>query len=184
MYEAKIIGGSAPAKNGVIIRKSQFALDVICKYDRLAEIEPAKFVATRGKVSYRDEKMGEFTFTLKLYENANTSRVLSPEKEIATTENVFADVRLTDADNSGLKMGVQNCFASPSEDRKNAINTYSLIEDSCFKDDTVFTVRSSGTQYKFGFLAFQFTGDIKEIYLHCQAAVCKDDDKTGACNQP
>ncbi|CAH1784615.1 unnamed protein product, partial [Owenia fusiformis] len=184
MYEAKIIGGNAPAKNGVIIRKSQFALAVMCKYDRLAEIEPAKFVATRGRVSYKDEEMGEFTFTLKLYDSANTTEVLSPEKEVATTERVYADVRMTDADNSGLKMGVQNCFASPSSDRKNAINTYSLIEKRCFKDSTVFTVRSSGTQYKFGFLAFQFTGDIKRIYLHCQAAVCKVGDRTGACDQP
>ncbi|CAH1797936.1 unnamed protein product [Owenia fusiformis] len=184
VYEAKLIGGSTPAQNGVIIRKSQFALDIKCKYDRLAEIGPARFVATRGKVSYKDEEMGEFKFSLKLYEDSNITKLVSTEREITTTDMVYADLRMTEIGSAVLKMGIQDCFASPSENRENAINTYPIIEDKCFTDDTVVKVMSSDTRYEFGFMAFQFTGDIKQIYLHCKAAVCKANDKTGACDQP
>ncbi|CAH1790764.1 unnamed protein product [Owenia fusiformis] len=186
-FDAKLVGDTHLQQNGVIIRKNQLALEVICKYKRSEQVDATDITSSLGSATYmyKDEAMGTFQFTFNMYEDANITIPVG-EKQISTEQMVYADIRLANVVGNELKMGVVDCFASPSakKDADGILNRYYLIRNRCFTDDTVKTIVSTTSRYEYGFRSFEFTGDINSIYVHCTVALCMAEDNTGACEQP
>ncbi|XP_071506203.1 ZP domain-containing protein-like [Diadema antillarum] len=159
----------------------EIMVDVQCRLGR-QQILDRFFNPISSSIEVSEVGYGNFTLTFDRYTDEQfDSNPENPEAPILLGDRVFFGVTLTSV--PGLTVFIDNCWSTPSPDPLDP-KQHSLISRGCQNDATLQMYNDISPTFKsFSLDAFTFIGDYSQVFVHCEALVCFENDDTSRCSQ-
>ncbi|KAK3107649.1 hypothetical protein FSP39_019166 [Pinctada imbricata] len=127
------------------------------------------------------EAPGQYDINLLFFlDNSFEVPVLSTPVNLTIAEWLNAALTL-EAVRTDSKLVVPNCVATPSTNQYDAVN-YPLFIDKCERDSTLTFLPLNSTSFGFRYQTFMFPYH-EMVYIHCDAIVCLQSEKTEQCDR-
>nr|XP_008536500.1 PREDICTED: pancreatic secretory granule membrane major glycoprotein GP2 [Equus przewalskii] len=118
---------------------------------------------------------GEFIVKMALFQDQNYTLPYEGDEVVLDVDSIlYVSAILESGDTSRFKLLLRHCYATPTENRTDALK-YFIIKNGCpNQEDSTIHVEQNGvsSESQFSVQLFKFAGDHDLVYLHCEFHLC------------
>eukprot|EP00112_Aurelia_sp_Birch-Aquarium-sp1_P025417 Seg843.3 transcript_id=Seg843.3/GoldUCD/mRNA.D3Y31 product="ZP domain-containing protein" protein_id=Seg843.3/GoldUCD/D3Y31 len=163
----------------IVTREHDIRVTFSCSYNKSGMVSIQAFTPITI-VDVKEDGFGEFQFHFKMFTDSTYSSAHTKYPiEARLTDNLYFEANTTANDND-LVILIDQCYATPTMDRNNALK-YTFIENRCALEDNVKFVKAERKKQRFSMQAFTFIQEISTVYVHCVVFMCRKSATSGQC---
>ncbi|RDD36756.1 Oncoprotein-induced transcript 3 protein [Trichoplax sp. H2] len=172
-------------RKGIIARGQGFQIQLQCSYNKRARlaniaIEPGLTI----KTIQIGQGRGNLTFKMDIFNTTDYQNPINSSAPIVVElqQVLYFEIKIIPPQKN-LILFVEQCFATPEPTLNQSIR-YNIIQNGCDIDTTIQHYESpSPSTARFSLYPFQFIGNYRFVFFHCQILLCHRFSSQSRCSR-
>ena len=164
------------------VRDKTYEYEMSCMFERKHTLETKGHNVTDKTLTTNISSSAEFNISISMYESPVFATKLSYPIQVIVNEPMYFGITMKENTDVNIKIVVQDCFATTSEDIVNNHN-YLFYKNKCPLDQTFKTLKLDNNHFNFVINTFRYVEVSKAVYIQCGLWVCTKNSTYPECIQ-